>query len=1470
MAVVTTVFAIYASSLLLRVDVVQHRVAEYVSLWLKETVDVPLQFGAVRVRHFNKIEIDDVLLSDADGDTVASIGRLTAHLSPLQLLRNRVRVNTLTLERPRVIMSRENPQAPLNIQFLLELLAGNDSLPSAPLPYMSVGQLHLYDGQFAYHVWSEERGDTGIFTPSHIEVDDISANISLRCLTSDTISIYIRSMKGKEVSGLHLQRVTAQIGASKRAFSMSDFCLKQPGSEIKADNITASYIYDEKEGRLGNLRFKGCIESRRFDFASLSPLSPVYAERMPVLSFKIPFRGSDTAVFMEQARLGSEGEEILLKASASIEKLSNGAPEYSAEVEQLLVTPEGMDMIHHLMPDDSNIDDVIDCLGGIDLSGRLQACGYAISGALHLDAECGSAEVFLESDSEGAYKGNAKLAALDLGKIVGNDALGTCDVECSSEGSIAADGRIDATFSGAINSLMFNEYTYEPINAGGTITNEGIDVRAEINDKNLSAAASFSLSDKRGAPRYDFQLRVDSVNLYNLALSDNSNSGVISFNMVSGFADDKAGNSYLEANVYDFKLNTGGRFWKIPHANLLDTSIEGNRNMVFDVGFAKGSASGRFKYSDLFNSVNRVLQEHLPSLASSVYDADRANSFVFNAEIQNSEILSTVFSLPFAINSPSSINIGCDDHHNHIRAAIHLNDAELLGRRYRSLDANIHSKKSGLSCELGMVRPVISEDDASYDDSSNDIAIEVNSVAVDDTLKNNILWRNIGAPVNKGNLDFNVALSSSESEGLNVDVNFNPSTIIYCDSLWTLSECSLTGNLDRFCINKVELRNNNRMLRVDGAIGHSDSDSLMIDLHDVVIEDLFDIANFHPVDFGGVATGKVKVSRILSSPMFSSELVIDSFKFERGYMGRMLFNGEWNEEKKAVLLHGRIEDGLNTTLADGFVSPANDTINIRLRANAARLDFLNHMLDGILSDVEGHTSGELYIRGRMKDINLYGALVPEGKLRIAPTNVVYNLLGDTVIFSYNEFRFTNLRITDRDGNSGLVNGAVKHNSLKNFTCYFDIDADNLLAYDTHEFGDDGFYGRAFVTGRARFSSDDSGINLHADVTAENNSRFVYNAAGPEGATDNKFVTFIDSKGEKRGDKYTPILKTYDDTDDFMSRLRMEFMVTATPGLQLRVYTNTLSGDYIDIYGNGLVSALYDEKEGFSMGGTLDLTRGTYKFTLQDIFPKEFAISSGSTLTFNGDPFMANLNLKTVYTVPSAPLTDLSITAERKKNVRVSCLMDITGTLLSPNLTFGIELPDGNEEERELLASATSSPELTNMQFIYLVGIGKFYPYDYNNQDAENQSSSAMESLISSTISGQLNNMLSQITDNDNWDISGNFTTSERGWNSMEVEGMLSGRLLDNRLLINGNFGYRENPLANKNFIGDFEVQWLLNKSGNISLKAYNKTNDRYFSKTTLTTQGAGILLRHDFDHLLFWQNKRNKNKQVKQSADKKQ
>ena len=93
------------------------------------------------------------------------------------------------------------------------------------------------------------------------------------------------------------------------------------------------------------------------------------------------------------------------------------------------------------------------------------------------------------------------------------------------------------------------------------------------------------------------------------------------------------------------------------------------------------------------------------------------------------------------------------------------------------------------------------------------------------------------------------------------------------------------------------------------------------------------------------------------------------------------------------------------------------------------------------------------------------------------------------------------------------------------------------------------------------------------------------------------------------------------------------------------------------------------------------------------------------------------------------------------------------------------------------------------------------------------------------------------------------STGNMGWSSVDIEGMLSGRLLNNRLLINGTFGYRDTPVANTNFIGDFDVQWLLTPSGNMRLKAYSETNDRYFTKSALTTQGIGIQLRKDFNTL---------------------
>ncbi len=107
-------------------------------------------------------------------------------------------------------------------------------------------------------------------------------------------------------------------------------------------------------------------------------------------------------------------------------------------------------------------------------------------------------------------------------------------------------------------------------------------------------------------------------------------------------------------------------------------------------------------------------------------------------------------------------------------------------------------------------------------------------------------------------------------------------------------------------------------------------------------------------------------------------------------------------------------------------------------------------------------------------------------------------------------------------------------------------------------------------------------------------------------------------------------------------------------------------------------------------------------------------------------------------------------------------------------------------------------------------------------------------------------MLGQLSDN--WAIAPNFRSDRGDFSDMEFDVALSSHLLNNRLLLNGNLGYRDKTMNNNSFIGDFDIEYLLNRSGSLRLKAYNRYNDQnYYFKSALTTQGVGIMFKRDFD-----------------------
>lgn len=177
----------------------------------------------------------------------------------------------------------------------------------------------------------------------------------------------------------------------------------------------------------------------------------------------------------------------------------------------------------------------------------------------------------------------------------------------------------------------------------------------------------------------------------------------------------------------------------------------------------------------------------------------------------------------------------------------------------------------------------------------------------------------------------------------------------------------------------------------------------------------------------------------------------------------------------------------------------------------------------------------------------------------------------------------------------------------------------------------------------------------------------------------------------------------------------------------------------------------------------------------------------------------------------------------------------------------------------------NSEEEMNQQVLYLLAVGRFYSQSTNNNGLEsssqrNQANLAMQSILSGTLSQQINNVLSSVVNNSNWNFGANISTGTEGFYNAEYEGLLSGKLLNNRLLIDGQFGYRDKANATTSFIGDFDIKYLLYPNGNLAIRVYNQTNDRYFTRNSLTTQGIGLIIQKDFNGLrdLFGQRRSKK------------
>lgn len=1434
-----------------RIPAVQRELGSFTATALSDKLGTRVQVGRIDLGFLNRLIIDDALIYDQQQQEMLRSARLSVKIDLLPLLRDgQIRISSAQVFGAHIRLSQASAESKPNFQFVLDSLASKDTTTKKPID-LRINSFLMRNSSVSF-----DRSDIapthGKFNTAHLKLTDISANIQLKTFRPDSIRLYVRKLAAKEQSGLTLDKLSLRLEAGRHYFRLQDFVARLPHSMLSIPLIEASYHYHKNQFDWSSLRCHGSIAASEIATADIAPLLPAVKPLHTSLTLSARFTGRQQTMNIPSFRLEAFDKHLRLAASGSLKKQADKNL-WKVDVQDLSASSHTIEQMMTCMTKMQNPPAIIGRLGDIHLKGHAE--NTSIQGMIvsaDLTTRPGTASVSMTMAHDKTFKGRLNTTGIELGQLLDDNRLGELVAD------ITADGKLNSGIhaKGMVSKFGYNGYDFNNMTFDGTFNKGSVSGTLTVNDPN--AQIDIQGTGRYGGKNSGLELSANISDFCPAALRLSNKWGPARFkaHVNADFTASDLNDAVGHLSLTGFEMKAQEKDYKLQQFHINTGYSEGRHYVTMNGDFGHAELVGRFNYAtvgqSLINFVHRQLPT-IPGLPRKTVPTD--NDFLIRAEIYKTDWLENLLMIPLHASQPITLNGKVNDLQSYLYLNCTAPDIQYGEQHLKDIALAVTAPGPSLNCDI-QVTKIMGDD--------SELHLSAQSRASRNRLYSTLRWDNNADKAFSGVLNADAAFETLEGQQ-QVSVDIKPSVINIGGAQWNVTPAHICYRKNHIDIDKFEVRHGNQYLTVSGTASKSENDSLSVDLNGIDVAYVLNLVNFHSVDFGGLASGRAYITAPFGNFGAKSQLQVSRFTFENGRMGTLDANVAWNQNEKQIDIHAIANDGPDAmTYINGYVSTSRNFIDLGVHAAGTHLDFMRSFASGFLKDIDGHAHGEVHVVGPLSTINLTGQIVVDGQATVKTTGCTYALRNDTVNFVPDDILLNRVPIFDRDNNRGLLSGGIHHKHLTHLTYDLEVEAENMLVYDFNSFGDNTFYGTVYGSGNVGIHGLSNELDMEVNITPHHGTTFVYNVSTPDAVSGQDFIKWNDNTYRSELDTAMTsgqMATTQSTTSDTY----INFLINMTPDATVKLLMDSKTNDYITLNGSGTLSASYYNKGAFNMYGTYVVNHGTYGVTIQNIIKKNFQFVDGGSIVFRGNPYEAGLNLQAVYTVNGVSLADLNIGNSFSNNtIRVNCLMNITGQPAKPVVDFDLDMPTVSSDEKQLVRSVLNSEDEMNQQVLYLLGIGRFYPQGANNSTAQNerqqsQTSLAMQSLLSGTLSSQINNVLSQVIKSNNWNFGANISTGDEGWNNAEYEGLLSGRLLNNRLLINGQFGYRDNAnTANTSFIGDFDIRYLLFPNGNLAIKMYNQTNDRYFTKSSLNTQGIGLILKKDFTNLqdlLRWGNR---------------
>lgn len=1453
--ILLSIFLPISITLLLSVDTIQNYVADKAMEAVSKSLDTKVSIDRVDLDLFAKVRLRGFYVEDYEQKPLLYVGEAKARLAEFGVDGPSLTLDAMVVTDAELHI-REMKSGELNIRPIIQRLTNKKRKGDFRL---YINDMKVNNLVFTYERLQHRNPEYGV-DYNDMDVRKISGMIYDFSVRGGVVKCVLQNISAVEKSGFVLDNFNARLLVDKGYIKFEEL-------QAATQKSTIAMPYLVLDG--GNWqRYKYYIDSVQMDgvidYATLHTSDVAYfAPKLRTWDVTVrDVNGSFNGYVRDltaQLNSTSVGDDSNINGVAHIVGLPDWrTATYDVDVDRAHITARDATYLVKEATGKSlpaKAQSIVNNVTWVDVDGLYKGTlnNFHVDGRVRSAVGRVNADVRIRRYESGGMSvvGDVATRALDLGKTLNMPKLGRIDAYVEGNANIGE--RMSAELSTRVDGIEYNSYRFEHIDAEAQMNGGEYFATVSSADEKLRFDMSGAMNLDLESPTYNLSLDLYHADLHALGINKRDTLSTLSMNVgfeASGRSiDDLVG----ELSIADVEYQYPEHIVTTDRMLLSMYGEENFRAAQLESEFLNVHFQSYLRYKDIYSYIHNFVLTYIPLLYDDSaekraleYEYDNDNTIVkITVGEKINELLDAIASSllvapdteAYLAFSPSANNLMVRGSSEAIeyKGIIMANTSLNIDKRQKdSLSLWLNS-----SCVYVGSRPLMPKFSITGGAGENRASMRAGFESEDGK--------------SSGMLGVQATFSrDSLTRQRSMHIDITPSHFTNDTVQWQLYSRGIDISSSRVNINRLSIIHPGQRLMVDGVVSASSDDALNITLDNFDISPLTALVSRWGYEIEGRSNGSAVIKSVLKHPEIEADIDIDSLRVNGLLAPPQCITSKWDfaSNRARVYISDRITG--DTTIR-GYYQPANMRYLATAKIDRLKAELLQPFLRGVVSDIEGTADVDVRIEGmgRMAKLN-GGAKVRDIGATVDFTQTRYTSSYGELSVKDNHIYADSIKLKDNEGHNAYYSMDLSLEHLSNVEYDIVVAGSDVLVLDTKAKDNDLFYGHIYATGRASFKGDKRGMKMDITATSADNSQFFMPLMGKENVSYADFVKFTQEKVEAP------------DTTTFLSRRMMaharrkrsvnnisgvmdiDMTLNVEPNVEMQLVIDPTLGDIIKGTGSGQFTLHYVPKANIlDMRGTYTINEGSYLFTLQNIWHKKFTVEPGSTVSWNGDPMAAQLNIDAVYKTKASlkPLLGGSVRGiDTSRAVPVDCYIKLTDDMMEPTVNFDVKVPNAAPEIQTIINSTLTDQQAIATQMFWLLAANTFAAEDTGAMGASISATTGFEML-----SNQLSNWLS----GDDYNVIFRYRP-RTDITGDEVDFGFSKSWLNDRLIVEIEGGYLSDESLQateraSNFVGEAFITWLIDSDGAFRLKGFTQTIDRYGENQGMQEAGLGVYYSESFN-----------------------